>query len=133
MISAVSAVAPLAAAGVTMGLITWAGSGWLASWVPAYAVERIEPQDPRRRYRTVAQRVSGEMLVWVDCEMTGLDLTSDALIEVAALVTDADLNVLGDGVDLVIKPTAAALEQMGDFVRDHAPGLRPAGPSWTTG
>ena len=57
------------------------------------------------------------MLVWVDCEMTGLDLTNDALIEVAALVTDADLNVLGDGVDLVIKPPAAALEVMGDFVR----------------
>jgi oligoribonuclease len=60
--------------------------------------------------------VSGE-LVWVDCEMTGLDLTSDALIEVAALVTDGDLNVLGEGVDLVIKPTAAVLERMGDFVR----------------
>ena len=49
--------------------------------------------------------------------MTGLDLRSDALIEVAALVTDFDLNVLGDGIDLVIKPTAEALDQMGDFVR----------------
>jgi oligoribonuclease len=57
------------------------------------------------------------MLVWVDCEMTGLDLTTDALIEVAALVTDADLNVLGEGVDLVIKPPAAALEAMSEFVR----------------
>src|SRR4051794_23890865 len=58
-----------------------------------------------------------DRLVWIDCEMTGLDLVADALIEVAALVTDFDLNVLGDGVDLVIKPPAAALEQMGDFVR----------------
>jgi len=58
-----------------------------------------------------------ERLVWIDCEMTGLDLVSDALIEVAALVTDFDLNVLGDGVDLVIKPTAESLDQMGDFVR----------------
>jgi len=58
-----------------------------------------------------------ERLVWIDCEMTGLDLRADALIEVAALVTDFDLNVLGDGIDLVIKPPAAALEQMGDFVR----------------
>jgi len=58
-----------------------------------------------------------ELLVWVDCEMTGLDLAHDALIEVAALVTDGELNVLGDGVDLVIKPTDAALDQMGDFVR----------------
>src|SRR6187402_2086564 len=49
--------------------------------------------------------------------MTGLDIVNDALIEVAALVTDFDLNVLGDGIDLVIKPTAEALDQMGDFVR----------------
>jgi oligoribonuclease len=58
-----------------------------------------------------------ELLVWVDCEMTGLDLTRDALIEVASLVTDADLNVLGEGVDLVVKPSATALSQMSDFVR----------------
>ncbi len=58
-----------------------------------------------------------DRLVWIDCEMTGLDLEADALIEVAALVTDFDLNVLGDGIDLVIKPPAAALEQMGDYVR----------------
>ena len=49
--------------------------------------------------------------------MTGLDLAHDELVEVAALVTDGQLNVLGDGVDLVIKPSAAALDQMGDFVR----------------
>ena len=56
-------------------------------------------------------------MVWADCEMTGLDLANDALIEVAALVTDGKLNVLGDGIDLIIKPSDAALEQMGDFVR----------------
>ena len=43
-----------------------------------------------------------DRLVWIDCEMTGLDLGRDALIEIAALVTDGDLRVLGDGVDLVI-------------------------------
>jgi oligoribonuclease len=59
-----------------------------------------------------------ERLVWIDCEMTGLDLAADALIEVAALVTDFDLNVLGEGIDLVVKPPAEALEQMGDFVRE---------------
>jgi len=59
-----------------------------------------------------------ELMVWVDCEMTGLDLETDELVEVAALVTDAELNVLGDGLDLVIKPSAAALDQMGDFVRN---------------
>ena len=57
-----------------------------------------------------------DKLVWIDCEMTGLSLEHDALIEVAALVTDYDLNVLGDGVDLVIKPPQAALDQMNDFV-----------------
>ncbi|MDQ6641210.1 MAG: oligoribonuclease [Actinomycetota bacterium] len=59
-----------------------------------------------------------DRLVWIDCEMTGLDLVADALIEVAALVTDFDLNVLGDGVDIVIKPPDKALEQMDPFVRD---------------
>ncbi|WP_343906322.1 oligoribonuclease [Nocardioides aquiterrae] len=59
-----------------------------------------------------------DRLVWIDCEMTGLDLGADALIEVAALVTDFDLNVLGTGVDLIIKPPAEALDQMNDFVRD---------------
>ena len=58
-----------------------------------------------------------DTLVWIDCEMTGLSITDDALIEVAALVTDFELNVLGDGVDLIIKPPAAALKQMSDFVR----------------
>jgi oligoribonuclease len=59
-----------------------------------------------------------DRLVWIDCEMTGLDFVKDALVEVAALVTDFDLNVLGDGVDLVIKPPADALEQMVPFVRE---------------
>ncbi|MDR1712175.1 MAG: oligoribonuclease [Propionibacteriaceae bacterium] len=56
------------------------------------------------------------MLVWIDCEMTGLSLEHDALIEVAALVTDGQLNVLGDGVQVVIRPPAEALEQMDPFV-----------------
>ena len=58
------------------------------------------------------------LLVWIDCEMTGLSLESDALIEVAALVTDAELNVLGDGIDVIIAPEPEALAQMGDFVRN---------------
>ena len=58
-----------------------------------------------------------DLLVWIDCEMTGLDLVADALIEVAALVTDAGLNVLGDGVDVIIRPPDAALAQMDPFVR----------------
>jgi oligoribonuclease len=58
-----------------------------------------------------------DRLVWIDCEMTGLDLARDALIEVAVLVTDSELNVLGEGVDVVIKPPGAALEQMVEIVR----------------
>jgi oligoribonuclease len=59
-----------------------------------------------------------DRLVWIDCEMTGLSLEADALIEVAALVTDFDLNVLGAGIDVIVKPPAEALDQMDDFVRD---------------
>ena len=55
-------------------------------------------------------------LVWIDCEMTGLDLESDRLIEIAALVTDADLNVLGEGIDVVIHADDAALDGMVDVV-----------------
>jgi oligoribonuclease len=58
-----------------------------------------------------------DRLVWIDCEMTGLELGADALIEVAALVTDFELNVLGEGIDVLVKPPAEALEQMDDFVR----------------
>ena len=62
-----------------------------------------------------------DRLVWIDCEMTGLDLGRDALIEIAALVTDGDLRVLGDGVDLVIHADDESLAGMPDIVRDmHA-------------
>src|SRR5690606_2207449 len=59
-----------------------------------------------------------DRIVWIDCEMTGLDLRADALVEVAAVVTDSELNVLGEGVDVVVAPPPAAVEQMNDFVRD---------------
>ena len=62
-----------------------------------------------------------DLLVWIDCEMTGLDLGKDKLIEVAALVTDPDLNVLGEGVDLVIHADDASLDAMPGIVREmHA-------------
>jgi oligoribonuclease len=64
--------------------------------------------------------VRGE-LVWIDCEMTGLDLGKDRLIEIAALVTDGDLNVLGDGIDVVIHADEDALAQMIPVVKEmHA-------------
>ena len=58
-----------------------------------------------------------DRLVWIDCEMTGLDVVADALVEVAALVTDFELNVLGEGVDVIIKPPQESLDQMVEFVR----------------
>ncbi len=59
-----------------------------------------------------------EHLVWVDCEMTGLDLEKDVLIEVAALVTDSELNLLGTGVDVVLHAEEAALGSMVEIVRE---------------
>ena len=56
-------------------------------------------------------------LIWIDCEMTGLDLTNDAMVEIAVLVTDSDLNVIGAGVDVVIHATQEQLDGMNDFVR----------------
>ncbi|GAB2925307.1 oligoribonuclease [Rhodococcus aerolatus] len=62
-----------------------------------------------------------DKLVWIDCEMTGLELASDKLIEIAALVTDSDLNVLGEGVDIVIHADDEALANMPEVVtRMHA-------------
>jgi len=62
-----------------------------------------------------------QRLVWVDCEMTGLDLTHDALIEVAAIVTDAELVPLDDGVDVIIHVDDDVLQSMLPVVRDmHA-------------
>ncbi|RLP82389.1 oligoribonuclease [Mycetocola lacteus] len=57
-----------------------------------------------------------DRLVWIDCEMTGLDLAVDELVEIAVVITDFDLKPVAPGIDLVIKPSAQALEQMGEFV-----------------
>ncbi|MFD1722732.1 oligoribonuclease [Amnibacterium endophyticum] len=59
---------------------------------------------------------SVDRLVWIDCEMTGLDLTIDELVEVAVVVTDFELRVLDPGFDVVIKPSEAAREQMNEVV-----------------
>jgi oligoribonuclease len=59
-----------------------------------------------------------DRLVWIDCEMTGLDLTNDALVEIACIVTDGELNALDAGIDVLIKPPAEALDAMNDVVRE---------------
>lgn len=59
-----------------------------------------------------------EQIVWIDCEMTGLDIDADGLCEIAVIVTDFDLTPLDPGFDVVINPGEQALEQMSDFVRN---------------
>ena len=73
-------------------------------------------------------------MVWMDCEMTGLDLTRDALVEVAVLVTDSELRMLDDGFDVLIAPPAGALDEMEPVVRDMhtASGLLTALEGTTT-
>jgi oligoribonuclease len=75
-----------------------------------------------------------DRLVWIDCEMTGLDVERDALVEIACVVTDAELNLLDDGVDVIIKPPAEALAGMPDVVREMhtASGLLAELPSGIT-
>lgn len=57
-----------------------------------------------------------EYMVWIDCEMTGLELEVDELVEVAVVITDSELNPVHEGFDVVINPSSAALEHMGEFV-----------------
>jgi oligoribonuclease len=75
-----------------------------------------------------------DLLVWIDCEMTGLDLGRDALVEVACVITDSELNQLDEGVDVVIKPPPEPLEQMSQVVREMhtSSGLLPEMASGVT-
>jgi len=59
---------------------------------------------------------SSENLVWIDCEMTGLDVEKDCLVEIAVLVTDSELNILDEGLSVVIKPREDSLAGMGEYV-----------------
>ena len=62
--------------------------------------------------------MSNDRIVWMDCEMTGLDLVSDALVEVACVVTDSELNPIDEGIDVVIAPPPEALAHMDQVVVD---------------
>jgi len=61
---------------------------------------------------------SSDLLVWIDCEMTGLDVTIDELVEVAVVITDYDLVPVDPGFSVVITPDQAAFDNMGEFVLD---------------
>jgi oligoribonuclease len=58
-----------------------------------------------------------EYIVWVDCEMTGLDIDKDEICEIAVIVTDGELKPVDEGIQIVVKPSDAAMANMGDFVR----------------
>ena len=59
---------------------------------------------------------SADRLVWIDCEMTGLDPKFDEIVEIACIVTDAELNELDEGITLVVKPGEESFARMDDFV-----------------
>ncbi|AMB58250.1 oligoribonuclease [Microterricola viridarii] len=61
---------------------------------------------------------ASDRLVWIDCEMTGLDLEVDELVEIAVVITDYDLKAVDEGFSIVIKPDDSAMESMNDFVRN---------------
>src|SRR5919112_609828 len=94
----------------------FSGCGAAVAAPPVAPVSSATAREPSE----YAARVN-DRLVWIDCEMTGLDLQRDALIEIAALVTDGDLRVLGEGVDLVIHADESQLDGMPEVVREmHA-------------
>lgn len=72
-----------------------------------------------------------DRIVWIDCEMTGLDFENDVLVEVACLITDAQLNEIGEGFSVVITTTQEKLDNMDPFVVDMhtASGLLPEIPA----
>jgi oligoribonuclease len=65
-----------------------------------------------------APNLTSPHLIWIDCEMTGLLLDKDVLVEIAVLVTDSELNVIGDGIDVVIKATPEQIAGMNEFVTE---------------
>lgn len=70
---------------------------------------------------------NSDHLVWIDCEMTGLNPEKDSLVEVAVLITTSELEIVDEGLNVVIKPRPESMESMSDFVREmHASsGLLP--------
>jgi len=72
----------------------------------------------RRVPEPTASSAVDDRLVWVDLEMTGLDVETDVIVEIACIVTDASLVALDDGIELIVHADADALARMGDFVRE---------------
>ena len=75
-----------------------------------------QPEENTKPFVSKAPKAS-QYLVWADCEMTGLDTANDSLVEIALVVTDSDLNVIDEGIDIVIQETAEKLDSMVDVVK----------------
>ena len=65
-----------------------------------------------------ALSAADDRLVWIDLEMTGLEVDTDVIVEIACIVTDSQLTALDDGLQLVVHADAETLARMGDFVRE---------------
>ena len=65
----------------------------------------------------MTERAADSQLVWLDLEMTGLDVEQHSIVEIACIVTDSDLQPLDDGIDIVVHQDADAMARMDDFVR----------------
>lgn len=65
-----------------------------------------------------------DRLVWIDCEMTGLDLSVDQIVEVAVIVTDCELTALDPGFQIVVRADDSVLAGMNGLRHADAPGIR---------
>ena len=66
-----------------------------------------------------AKNGNDHRLIWIDLEMTGLDTVNDSILEIATVVTDADLNVLAEGPELAIRHSLQRLEAMDEWKRNQ--------------
>ncbi|KAF5311256.1 hypothetical protein D9758_018338 [Tetrapyrgos nigripes] len=83
--------------------------------VPKFYRYNFTQYHPRRglmSYRTQPMNFHDGPLVWIDCEMTGLNPDKDKILEIAVLITDGDLNIVDDGVEYIIKTDKIYLDGM---------------------
>jgi len=91
--------------------------------------------DPPATARSSGPSSDDDRLVWVDLEMTGLDVDTDVIVEIACIVTDSNLEALDNGIELVVRADADELARMSDFVREmhRKSGLLPEIEKSSTG
>lgn len=94
------------------------GANLTANIQDSYKMAGSKNELCRTSARKLCTMANNDLLVWIDCEMTGLDLAVDELVEIAVIVTDSQLTPLDPGIQMVIKPHQSALDNMGDFVRE---------------